>query len=155
MHAGESFARSNQEMYDAILLGSKRIGHGFAIIKSPNLIKLVKEKDICLECCPVSNRALGYVTDFRTHPARALLTKGKAISLNPDDEGFWGAHGVTLDYLVAYMSWNLDLSDIKQLALNSLKYANLSFNAIRTREVYEKFFDDRWGRFNMFIATRY
>ena len=28
-HAGESYSRSNTELYDAILLGCKRIGHGF------------------------------------------------------------------------------------------------------------------------------
>jgi len=61
LHAGESYSHNNKELYDAILLGSKRIGHGFAIAKHQKLIDLVKKKDICVECCPVSNRVLGYV----------------------------------------------------------------------------------------------
>ena len=43
-HAGESYSRSNTELYDAILLGTERIGHGFALTMHPNLVDLVKEK---------------------------------------------------------------------------------------------------------------
>ncbi len=41
-HAGESYSAKNKELYDAILLGSKRIGHGFALAKYKKLIDLVK-----------------------------------------------------------------------------------------------------------------
>ena len=73
MHAGESYLRTNTELYDAILLGTKRIGHGFNLIMHPNLIQIVKDEKICLECCPISNKVLGYVTDLRLHPVRSLL----------------------------------------------------------------------------------
>jgi len=73
MHAGESILRQNYNLYEAILLGCKRIGHGFNLGLHPHLIELVKEKDICIECCPCSNVILGYVTDLRCHPVRSLL----------------------------------------------------------------------------------
>ena len=73
LHAGESNSRHNIELYDAILLGTKRIGHGFSLAKHPILIEMVKEKNICVECCPVSNFVLGYVHDLRCHPVRGLL----------------------------------------------------------------------------------
>lgn len=73
LHSGESNSRYNTEIHDAVLLGTKRIGHGFALAKYPKLIEVVKEKNICLECCPVSNRVLGYTHDLRTHPARGLI----------------------------------------------------------------------------------
>ena len=38
MHAGESYQRSNTELHDAILLGSKRIGHGFGLALRPDAI---------------------------------------------------------------------------------------------------------------------
>jgi adenosine deaminase CECR1 len=85
MHAGESTSRHNTELYDAIILGCKRIGHGFALTRHPHLLELVKEKKICLECCPCSNLALGYVTDPRCHPARSLINQGVHISINADD----------------------------------------------------------------------
>lgn len=61
-------------LYDAILLGSKRMGHGFNLIMHPHLTEIVKKEKICIECCPVSNYVLGYCKDFRLHPARAFLS---------------------------------------------------------------------------------
>ena len=38
LHAGESYSRNNTELYDAILLDCKRIGHGFNLAMHPNLV---------------------------------------------------------------------------------------------------------------------
>ena len=38
LHAGESYQRTNTELFDAILLGTKRIGHGFNLQMHPDLI---------------------------------------------------------------------------------------------------------------------
>ena len=87
---------------------------------------MVKAKEICLECCPVSNFVLGYVLDMRNHPARGFLHQGLPVSINSDDPGFMGYEGVTLDYLYAFLSWDLDIADLKKLCLNSLTYASIS-----------------------------
>ena len=42
LHSGESYKRSNTELYDAILLGTKRIGHGTGLLMHPDLIEKVK-----------------------------------------------------------------------------------------------------------------
>lgn len=73
LHAGESVDRGNSNLVDAILMGTKRIGHGFALAKHPHLQKIVKDRKICIECCPVSNLVLGYTLDLRTHPVRSFL----------------------------------------------------------------------------------
>lgn len=144
LHAGETDERSSTSLYDAVLLGSKRIGHGFALIKHPKLIDMVKEQNICLEVCPCSNNILGYQYDMRTHPVRALLTKGVKISINSDDNGFFNSPGVTLDYVEAYMAWDLDLSDVKSLTLNSLEFASIS---AEEKDDLFIFFEQRWRRF--------
>lgn len=36
-HAGESVDASNENLYDAVLLGTKRIGHGFNLAMHPHL----------------------------------------------------------------------------------------------------------------------
>lgn len=43
----------DKNLYDAILLGTKRIGHAFSLIKHPTLIRLCRERNICCEVCPV------------------------------------------------------------------------------------------------------
>ena len=141
LHAGESNSRSNTELYDAILLGSQRIGHGWNLALHPKLVEIVKEKKICIECCPVSNKILGYQGDMRLHPTRSLLRQGVPVSINPDDHGFFNSQGVTLDYLIAYLDWGLDLSDMKQLAINSLEHSSVTDDE---KKEIRKFFDYKW-----------
>lgn len=60
-HAGEclgSGSDTDHNLFDAILLGTRRIGHGFSLYKHPLLIDLVKEKRILIESCPISNEVL-------------------------------------------------------------------------------------------------
>jgi adenosine deaminase len=66
------------------------------------------------------------------------------VSINPDDQGFFDAKGVTLDYLLVYLAWGLDLADLKELCLNSLKFASIS--EAEHKEV-DVFFHKQWRRF--------
>ncbi len=55
-HAGESLNyTSNTNVYDALLLGSVRVGHGINLAYHSDLLEKYKEKKICVEVCPVSN----------------------------------------------------------------------------------------------------
>jgi adenosine deaminase CECR1 len=47
-----------ETFFDALMLNSKRIGHGFALAQHPELMKLFKEKRIALEICPICNEIL-------------------------------------------------------------------------------------------------
>jgi len=123
LHAGESIERGNDNLYDAILLGTKRIGHGFNLALHPHLMTIVKKEKICVECCPISNLLLGYVKDLRCHPVRTMLHHGIAVSINPDDPGFFSYDGITMDYVYAFLAWELNLADLKKLCLNSLEYS--------------------------------
>jgi len=79
-HAGETLDDGGQidgNLYDAILLGTKRIGHGcvtsisllpggltelllgrFSLVKHPELMRICREKGILVESCPISNEIL-------------------------------------------------------------------------------------------------
>lgn len=63
------------------------------------------------------------------------------MSISPDDPGFMDNPGVTLDYLVAYIAWGLDLADLKQLAINSLEHAAISEDEKAKIRI---FFDRKW-----------
>ena len=144
LHCGESNSRDNDQLYDAIILGTKRIGHGFHLAYYPELMKVVKEKDICIECCPISNFLLGYVLDLRCHPARGFLKEGIPVTISPDDPGFMYYEGVTLDYVYCYLAWELDMSDLKQLCQNTITYASASDEY---KKKLQEFFNEKWDKF--------
>jgi adenosine deaminase CECR1 len=51
-------------LFDAILLNATRIGHAYAVIKHPKLLKLLKEKDIPVEVNPISNQVRRSIDNF-------------------------------------------------------------------------------------------
>lgn len=123
-HAGESNRADNGNLFEALLLRSQRIGHGLALAKHPLLLEQVRDRNIAVEVCPISNQVLGYVPDLRTHPALFWLRDGVPVTLSPDDPGMMQAT-FSHDFYVAFMAWDLDLADLKQLALNSLRHSSL------------------------------
>lgn len=126
LHDGESNWQSNQNLYDAVLLNSRRIGHGFNLIRYPGLWDRLKQRDICIEVCPLSNQILGYVRDLRNHPALTYFRMGIPVSISSDDPCNFGYLGVTPDYWSVFLAWELDLQALKQLLRNSLLYSALS-----------------------------
>lgn len=121
-HAGETNSSNGENLYDAVLLNTKRIGHGFALAKFPALLEEVRQRKICVECCPISNYILGYVPDITHHPSLTLHRHGIDITICPDDPGMFGYSGVTHDFLYVYCLWDLSLADLKKFILNSLDH---------------------------------
>jgi adenosine deaminase CECR1 len=125
LHSGESNWTENENVLDAILLDSKRIGHGLTLFKHPLLMQRVKERGIAIEVCPISNQVLGYIADLRNHPAVLYINSGLPVVICPDDPGIWKCT-FSYDFYAAFMAWGLDLKCLKQLAMNSLQYSAMS-----------------------------
>ena len=125
-HCGETHDRGNQNVFDAVLLKARRLGHGFQLFLHHNLQTVVKKENICIEACPISNLLLGYTTDLRNHPVRYMLMKGLQASISSDDPGFFGYDGVTMDYLYTYVAWDLTIRDLKKFSLNGIHYSSIS-----------------------------
>ncbi|KYN36297.1 Adenosine deaminase CECR1 [Trachymyrmex septentrionalis] len=131
-HSGETNwngESTDLNLFDAVLLNTKRIGHGYALTKHPLLWKLAQQLNIAVEVCPISNQVLGLVEDMRNHPAASLFAKGSPVVVSNDDPGFWGAKGLTYDFYEAFMgimSADSDLRSLKQLAMNSLIYSSMN-----------------------------
>jgi adenosine deaminase CECR1 len=125
-HDGESDWPSDENLYDAFLLGSRRIGHGFNLFRFPTLQKQVKSHQVAVEVCPISNQQLRYVSDLRMHPASGYLNQGIACVIGSDDPGIFGNEGLSFDFWEAVVAWDLDLRSLKQLALNSLLYSGMT-----------------------------
>jgi len=84
-HAGEEVGP--ESIRDAVLeLGAERIGHGTSATQDPELMDLLKERQIPLEICPTSNVVTGkYVRRYEDHPIRQFYDRGLVVTLNTDD----------------------------------------------------------------------
>lgn len=128
-HAGETLGDGDmvdENLFDAILLGTRRIGHGFSLYKHPLLIDMVKEKKILVESCPVSNEVLRLTSSIMSHPLPALLARGVPCALCNDDPAILGQgkSGMTHDFWQALQGWeNLGLEGLASLAENSVRWA--------------------------------
>ncbi|KAK6584645.1 hypothetical protein PZA11_002869 [Diplocarpon coronariae] len=138
LHAGEcvgSGDTTDGNLYDALLLNSRRLGHAFSLYKHPLLIDLVKAKQVLVECCPISNEVLRYTASVKTHPLPALLARGVKASLSSDDPGMMGqGSGLSCDFWQALQGWDsLGLAGLGSLAQNSVRWS-----------AFEDQSDDEW-----------
>ena len=126
LHGGESLSAENDNLIDAYLLGVSRVGHGLNLYRYPDLLERYAKSEICLEVCPISNQTLDYTQDLRSHPAAEYLRRGVAVALCSDDPTYQENETLTDDFFAAALCWNLDLADLKQLAINSIQYSGLT-----------------------------
>ncbi|TFY65706.1 hypothetical protein EVG20_g5389 [Dentipellis fragilis] len=101
LHAGETISdggKADNNLYDAILLGTKRIGHGYSIVKHPKLMEMCREQDILIEICPISNEILRLTSSMPTHHLPIVLNQGIPIALSSDDPSVFGNMGLSYDY---------------------------------------------------------
>lgn len=87
-HCGETLdcgGDTDSNLYDALLLDSKRIGHGFALARKPYLIEQFKKRNICLELCPISNEILGLTPRVSGHAMYELLANNVHCTVNSDN----------------------------------------------------------------------
>ena len=114
-----------ENAYDALLLEPVRIGHGLGFVKHPHLVKALRDLDIAVEVCPISNSVFGYICDIRMHPSLHLLRAKVPLVISSDTEGTMGTD-ITTDWHILFMAWGLSLYDMKQMANNSLTYTALT-----------------------------
>ncbi len=144
LHDGESNWPSESNLYDALLLDTKRIGHGFNLFRFPALVELVKQRDVPMEINPLSNQILGYIRDLRNHPASTYLRRGINCTINSDDPLIFDYHGLSYDFWSVFLAWELDLASLKKLARNSIEYSVLEEDEkVEALRVWE----ERWGDF--------
>jgi adenosine deaminase CECR1 len=128
-HAGECLGDGDAtdcNLYDAILLGTRRIGHGYSLYKHPLLLEMVKDRKILVESCPISNEILRLNSSVPSHPLPALLSRGVAVSLNNDDPAILGhgKNGLNHDFWQTFTAFeNLGLEGLATMAENSIRWS--------------------------------
>lgn len=83
IHAGE--CGNAQNIVDAVSVGAGRIGHGIAMRGKPDVQKLVREADVGVEMCPISNLQTKAVNGPSEYPLREFLDSGICVTINTDN----------------------------------------------------------------------
>ena len=115
VHSGET---GNEENIITAInkLHAKRIGHGYASINNPEVLQLLKDKNIHLECCPSSS--LGTKSLSNLNPLKIFQDKGINYSINTDDPSVF-----EIDYKNEIELLRLDKKELKRCILNSINSA--------------------------------
>jgi adenosine deaminase CECR1 len=143
LHAGETLGDgtgTDENLYDALLLGSKRLGHAYSLPKHPELMKLCRERNVCVESCPISNEVLRYVGNMASHPLPILVNHGVPVALSNDDPCQFGNFGLSYDFWQACnASQATGLAALKTFALTSLEHSRFTpVERVRHMERFNK-----------------
>lgn len=116
-HAGET--TGPEAIWEALAIGSERIGHALSAIEDDALVQELKSRRIPLELNPTSNVRTGVCPSFAAHPLCRYFDQGLLVTLNSDDPAFFGSD-VTNEYLLAHTEQGFTRNELRQLASNSV-----------------------------------
>lgn len=120
IHAGETGKSSN--IKDAIInYHADRIGHGTAALQSPEIINLIKERDICIEVCPISNRLTGAVHKTEPHPVSGMIKHNIPFVICSDNPSIH-ASNISEDYVI-FMQETTNEKNLKEMYYRQKKYS--------------------------------
>ncbi|KAG2116595.1 Metallo-dependent hydrolase [Suillus discolor] len=153
-HAGETLgdgSAADMNLYDAILLGTKRIGHGFSLAKHPKLMQICREKKIAIEVCPISNEVLRLTSSMPMHPLPIIMNQGIPVVLSSDDPAMFNSMGLSFDFFqVLVASEVTGLLTLGQMARDSITYSMLDERSKRkAMDAWER----RWTKFIEEVAA--
>ncbi|KAF2091732.1 Metallo-dependent hydrolase [Saccharata proteae CBS 121410] len=154
-HAGETLdhgGATDSNLYDAILLGTKRIGHGFSLTKHPLLMQLCKERKIAVEACPISNEVLGLCPTVRNHPLPVLLAHCVPCTVNSDDPGCWESTLSHDFYQTLVGSERMSLVGWRVLVEWSFEYSCVGDGE---RQEWLRVFRTKWDEFCRWVVDTY
>jgi len=102
IHLGELFGAGFSRLVLSRIIPS-RIGHGVLLLDDPQAVQLIREHEICLDMCPVSNTRLGVWDWTSSSPAARAMRLGLPVTINTDDPVLLGA-GLAANLALAGLS---------------------------------------------------
>ncbi|KAF1832643.1 Metallo-dependent hydrolase [Decorospora gaudefroyi] len=162
-HAGETLLDTggsgdpqNSNLYEAVLLNSKRIGHGFSLMKHPHLVEKFKKTatspGICIELCPISNELLHLCRNVKEHPFPELLAAGIPCTVNSDNPSLFSNSMSHEFYQIMVGAPTMSLYSWKQLARWSIDYSCLTK---KEKAEGHAIFTRSWKHFCRDVVDRY
>jgi adenosine deaminase len=133
-HAGEEGGPEYvREALD--VLGVERVDHGNRALEDPELVARLRDEQVPLTVCPLSNVALKGVARIEDHPLPRMLAAGLLVTVNSDDPAYFGGY---VDDNLAALRTSLGMGDdeLRVLAANSWRAAFVGEHE-RTRRLAE------------------
>ena len=123
IHAGE--ADDYKSIDNAIKQKAKRIGHGVRAIENNNTIKLIKENNITLEICPISNIDTKIYESIKDHPIKKLYDENINITISTDNRT---VSNTTLNdtYKILQNTFNFTKEDFIKMNQNAIQASFIS-----------------------------
>jgi adenosine deaminase len=118
IHAGE--AAGAESVRVAVDMGAARIGHGIRACTDEELLGIIKNRRICLEMCPTSNRITRAVSDMADYPLRKYIDMGIKVTINTDDSAIVRTD-IANEFQCAIQLANLTDSEVNRLKINAVE----------------------------------
>jgi adenine deaminase len=123
-HAGEE--GPPPYIWEAIrLLQVQRIDHGVRAVEDPALMTYLREQQLPLTVCPLSNVRLCLFERLEDHNLLELLDAGLCVTVNSDDPEYFGGY-VNDNFVALVDSLGLDRARALKLADNSFRASFLA-----------------------------
>jgi adenosine deaminase len=123
-HAGETVGpESVREALD--LLKPNRIAHGVRAVEDPDLLCRLADENVTCDVCPTSNVKLGVCSEIELHQLPAMLAAGVPVTLNADDQLFFGSK-IGEEYALVRQAFNLPDAQLAEIARTSARASGAS-----------------------------
>lgn len=123
-HAGEegppAYIREALDLLDVC-----RVDHGVRCLEDPALVTRLRDEQIVLTVCPLSNVRLRVVEQMADHPLPRLLEAGLTLTLNSDDPAYFGG-GMLENFAACHEAFGWSKETFTGLARNALEAAFMS-----------------------------
>ncbi|TDI47284.1 MAG: adenosine deaminase [Acidobacteria bacterium] len=126
-HAGEEGPPAY--IWEALTdLHVSRIDHGVRCLEDPALVDHLRERQIPLTVCPLSNVKLRVFDRLEDHNLKKLLDAGLCATVNSDDPAYFGGY-IEENFLGVQKALNLERADLHGLARNAFEASFLTADA--------------------------
>ncbi len=97
-----------------------RIDHGVRCVEDPELVERLREEQVPLTVCPLSNVRLRVFDSIREHNLKQMLDMGLCVTVNSDDPAYFGGY-IDENFLATQEGLDLSRDDIYRLVRNSFR----------------------------------
>jgi adenosine deaminase len=95
-----------------------RIDHGVRCVEDPKLVERLRDEQIPLTVCPLSNVKLRVFDSIQDHNLKRMLDLGLRVTVNSDDPAYFGGY-VDENFHAVQEGLHLSREDVYQLTKNS------------------------------------